>query len=74
MKTCTRLPGHILEGFCLIPSCDLKVKDKEAQLKSSEQKLHDEFERMRKQHGDEKKQLDDKRTHLVTKFNSRAFV
>jgi len=41
------------------------VKDKESQLKSSEQKLHDEFERMRKQHTDEKKQLDDKRVSLV---------
>ena len=41
------------------------MKDKESQLKSSEQKLHDEFERMRKQHTDEKKQLDDKRVALV---------
>jgi len=41
------------------------VKDKESQLKASEQKLHDEFERMRKQHTDEKKQLDDKRIALV---------
>jgi len=41
------------------------VKDKESQLKASEQKLHDEFERMRKQHTDEKKQLDDKRVALV---------
>lgn len=51
-----------------------KVKDKEAQLKASEQKLHDEFERMRKQHGDEKKQLDDKRTQLedeISDFNKR---
>ena len=44
------------------------MKDKEAQLKASEQKLHDEFERMRKQHSDEKKQVDDKRTLLVSNF------
>jgi len=50
----------------LILSCWLQVKDKEAQLKASEQKLHDEFERMRKQHTDEKKQLDDKRSQLVS--------
>lgn len=49
------------------------MKDKEAQLKASEQKLHDEFERMRKQHGDEKKQLDDKRNQLASNLNYSAF-
>ena len=41
------------------------MKDKESELKSSEQKLHDEFERLRKQNAEEKRQLDDKRKQLV---------
>lgn len=41
-----------------------KVKDKEAELKSAEQKLHDEFERLRRQNAEEKRQLDDKKRQL----------
>lgn len=41
------------------------MKDKEAELKSAEQKLHDEFERLRRQNAEEKRQLDDKRRQLV---------
>ena len=41
------------------------MKDKEAELKSAEQKLHDEFERLRRQNAEEKRQLDDKKRQLV---------
>lgn len=41
-----------------------KVKEKEAELKSAEQKLHDEFERLRHQNQEEKRQQDDKRRQL----------
>lgn len=43
-----------------------QVKDKEAELKSAEQKLHDEFERLRRQNAEEKRQLDDKKRQLVS--------
>jgi len=43
----------------------LQVKDKESELKGAEQKLHDEFERMRRQNAEEKRQLDDKKKQLV---------
>ena len=43
----------------------VQVKDKEAELKSAEQKLHDEFERLRRQNAEEKRQLDDKKRQLV---------
>ena len=45
--------------------CLPQVKDKEAELKSAEQKLHDEFERLRRQNAEEKRQLDDKKRQLV---------
>lgn len=51
-----------------------KVKDKEAELKSAEQKLHDEFERLRRQNAEEKRQLDDKKRQLeeeVSLFNKK---
>jgi len=41
------------------------VKDKESELKAAEQKLHDEFERLRRQNAEEKRQLDDKKRQLV---------
>ena len=44
----------------------LQVKEKEGELKAAEQRLHDEFERLRKQHNDEKKTLEDKRRELVS--------
>lgn len=43
-----------------------KVKDKEAELKSAEQKLHDEFERLRRQQAEEKGELDNKKRNLVS--------
>ena len=43
-----------------------KVKEKESELKSAEQKLHDEFERLRKHHNEEKKKTDDRRRELVS--------
>lgn len=51
-----------------------KVKDKEAELKSAEQKLHDEFERLRRQNAEEKRQLDDKKRQLdeeISLFNKK---
>ncbi|XP_064404779.1 septin-2-like isoform X2 [Halichondria panicea] len=51
-----------------------KVKDKEAELKSSEQKLHNEFERLRRQNAEEKRQLDDKKRQLeeeISLFNKK---
>ena len=42
-----------------------QVKDKEGELKAAEQKLHDEFERLRRQNSEEKRQLDDKKRQLV---------
>ena len=50
--------------FCLV--CCVQVKEKEGELKAAEQRLHDEFERLRKQHNDEKKSLEDKRRELVS--------
>ena len=41
------------------------MKDKESELKAAEQKLHDEFERLRRQNAEEKRQLDDKKRQLV---------
>ena len=51
-----------------------KVKEKESELKSAEQKLHDEFERLRKHHNEEKKKTDDRRRELedeITFFNQK---
>ena len=42
-----------------------QVKEKEGELKSSEQKLHDEFEKLRTKNQDEKRIQDDKRRQLV---------
>ncbi len=44
------------------------MKDKESELKGAEQKLHDEFERLRRQNAEEKRQLDDKKKQLVSLF------
>ena len=41
-----------------------KVKDKEAELKNSEQKLHEEFERLRRQNSEEKRDLDAQKSQL----------
>ena len=46
-----------------------KVKDKEGELKAAEQKLHDEFERLRRQNSEEKRQLDDKKRQLDEEIN-----
>ena len=46
-----------------------QVKDKEGELKSAEQKLHDEFERLRRQNSEEKRLLDDKKRQLVSSFD-----
>lgn len=45
-----------------------KVKDKESELKSAEQKLHDEFERLRRQQAEEKGDLDNKKRNLVSQL------
>ena len=42
-----------------------QVKDKESDLKAAEQKLHDEFERLRRQNAEEKRELDSQKTQLV---------
>lgn len=47
----------------------MQVKDKEAELKSAEQQLHDEFERLRRQNAEEKRQLDDKKRQLVSSLS-----
>ena len=41
------------------------MKDKEGDLKSAEQKLHDEFERLRRQNAEEKRDLDAQKNKLV---------
>jgi hypothetical protein len=43
-----------------------KVKEKEAELKLAEQKLHDEFEKLRRQHSEQKAVLEGKRRELET--------
>ena len=58
--------------LCLCPSfpplclCPSQVKEKEAELKSAEQRLHEEFERLRRQNQEEKRQQDDKKRQLVS--------
>ena len=47
------------------PNSPLQVKDKEGDLKSAEQKLHDEFERLRRQNAEEKRELDTQKNKLV---------
>ena len=42
------------------------MKEKEAELKSAEQRLHEEFERLRRQNQEEKRQQDDKKRQLVS--------
>lgn len=42
------------------------MKEKEAQLKSAEQKLHDEFEKLRTRNQEEKRLQDDKKRQLVS--------
>ena len=51
---------------CVFIVWRVQVKEKEGELKAAEQRLHDEFERLRKQHNDEKKTLEDKRRELVS--------
>lgn len=50
------------------------MKDKESELKSAEQKLHDEFERLRRQNTEEKRQLDDKKRQLVSCQHVVVFI
>lgn len=50
--------------------CCVQVKDKEAELKSAEQRLHDEFERLRQQNAEEKRLIDDKKRQMVSKLFS----
>lgn len=42
------------------------MKDKEGELKSAEQKLHEEFERLRRQNAEEKRELDTQKQQLVS--------
>lgn len=46
-----------------------KVKDKEAELKSAEQQLHSEFERLRRHNAEEKREMDDKKRKLEEEIN-----
>jgi septin 6/8/11 len=46
-----------------------KVKEKEAELKSAEQRLHDEFEKLRTKNQEEKRLQDDKRRQLEEEIN-----
>ena len=41
------------------------MKEKEAELKAAEQRLHDEFEKLRTKNQEEKRMQDDKRRQLV---------
>ena len=43
-----------------------QVKEKEAELKSAEQRLHDEFEKLRTKNQEEKRLQDDKKRQLVS--------
>lgn len=43
-----------------------QVKEKEAELKAAEQRLHDEFEKLRTKNQEEKRLQDDKRRQLVS--------
>ena len=56
--------------MCVCVCGRVQVKDKEAELKSAEQKLHDEFERLRRQNAEEKRLLDDKKRQLVRLVSS----
>ena len=42
------------------------MKEKEAELKTAEQRLHDEFEKLRTKNQEEKRLQDDKRRQLVS--------
>ena len=44
----------------------VQVKEKEAELKAAEQRLHDEFEKLRTKNQEEKRLQDDKRRQLVS--------
>jgi septin 6/8/11 len=46
-----------------------KVKEKEAELKAAEQRLHDEFEKLRTKNQEEKRLQDDKRRQLEEEIN-----
>jgi septin 6/8/11 len=51
-----------------------KVKDKEAELKSAEHRLHEEFERLRKKHQEDKAALEEKKRALdeeIAFFNQK---
>ena len=53
----------------------LQVKDKEGELKSAEQKLHEEFERLRRQNAEEKRELDTQKQQLVSHLSKNiAFL
>ncbi|PIK61080.1 putative septin-11 [Apostichopus japonicus] len=52
----------------------LKVKDKEGQLKTMEKDLHEKFDKLKKDHAEEKKRLDDEKRRLddeMDQFNQK---
>lgn len=52
----------------------VKVKEKEGQLKTMEKELHDRFDKLKKDHADEKKRLDDEKRRLddeIELFNQK---
>ncbi|XP_071787744.1 septin-11-like [Asterias amurensis] len=48
----------------------VRVKEKESQLKHMEKELHERFDKLKRDHADEKKQLDDQRRQLEDEINS----
>ena len=66
-KSISLLPS--LPPSSLPPSSLFQVKDKEAELKNAEQKLHDEFERLRRRNTEEKRELEDQKRVLVSAQN-----
>lgn len=66
-KVChQQLPQQLVSMATIYGVC--QVKEKEAELKLAEQKLHEEFERLRRQHSEHKAALDDKKRVLVSRW------